>query len=708
MRIPPRSLTAAAIAGGVWIASVSVRWRWMGPWHLIIALAVVALLAFVRGRSAVAMVALLVALGSLSSGQALAREDAILSFPVAAGRLDSSVRLLGDPRSGSFGWWALAVADPPEQGRPESIPMLLRFEEEPPGSAGDSIAVVGTRTPATGRISGSAYAGTVNVSGVSWLAEAGPVYWRVGNAIRARTLDRLADRGPAGGLLAGFLVGDTDAVPEADLEAMRRSGLSHLVAVSGSNVALFLLVGVVVAGPLAAGPRRRVAAGLVILVIVIVATRWEASVVRAAVMAAIALLGRVGGWALDALTALAITTVLVLLVSAELATNVGFALSVLATAGVVVATSIHTAMPRWLEVPLMATLGAQVAVAPILLSVFGTVPLLAPVTNLLVAPVVAITTLIGVAGVATGLDVVIGIGMLGCHFVLAVARLGAYWPQVGVVGSLGAGLVGLGVCFQKTRIAVVIGGAAVVAGSIVGVGVSVDRPAVVVLDIGQGDSILVLGTEATVLVDGGPDASALADKLATYGVRSLDLVVLTHVHADHASGLTAVFGRIPVGEFWIPGPPHETTASRQALEAAASAGVRMRLPPVGDVVGLGDLSLEVLGPLRRYDGPNDQSTVLRIRSDGGPSLVLTGDIETFAQADLVGLEGDILKVPHQGGATSDLSWLEGVGSSQALISVGPNTFGHPSLEVIRVLEGAGAEVLRTDEVGDIEVALGSP
>jgi len=116
------------------------------------------------------------------------------------------------------------------------------------------------------------------------------------------------------------------------------------------------------------------------------------------------------------------------------------------------------------------------------------------------------------------------------------------------------------------------------------------------------------------------------------------------------------------------------------------------------------LELTVEGPLRRYASPNDQSIVLMV---DGPSrsMLLSGDIETVAQAELSHLRADVLKVPHQGAATSDPEWLEGVGSEFAVISVGPNDFGHPADWVIEVLESTGSDVARTDVHGDIPVPM---
>src|SRR5690606_5523724 len=111
---------------------------------------------------------------------------------------------------------------------------------------------------------------------------------------------------------------------------------------------------------------------------------------------------------------------------------------------------------------------------------------------------------------------------------------------------------------------------------------------------------------------------------------------------------------------WLPTPPHQTPSSRRVRELVAEHGVPVRSPPVGQVVVVGDLRVEVLAPVRRYASPNDQSIVLRLSVPDGPRLLLTGDIETHAQADLGEPEAEILKVPHQGGATSDPDWLRAV------------------------------------------------
>jgi len=696
---------ALAVAAITWASAVAGRW-W-GEIGLVAVLGVAAAAVGVFGWKPVTAALAVAAMAGWWSGHgATVRERAVLEYETPAGEVVMRVRLADDPRLGDFGWYVLAVADPPESGRPRAIPMLLTSPAPLPGVAGDRVVVEGWRSSRRGNVRGDPYSGVVTVDGVASVEGPGSWWWVAGNGARSRVLERLEGRGPVEALLAGFLVGETRGVPDADMEALRRAGLAHLVAVSGSNVSLFLTLTVIALGPLGAGPRRRAVFGLVALAVLVVATRWEPSVIRASIMAALLLGGRLFGWALRTLTALAVTVALVVVISGELSTDVGFAMSVLATFGVVAGARLRPErLPRPVSTLVGATCGAQLAVAPVVLSAFGTMPLLAPITNLVAIPIVSAASASGAVGVALGVDPLIDLAAAGARLVLAVARLAADWPQVGWAG-LAVAVAAVASLLTRWRPQVSVVLAAAVAWSMVGTTAGLPRPGAVILDVGQGDAILVAsGGGRTMLVDGGPDPAALDRKLAAYGVHRLDLVVLSHVHADHAAGLEAVLGRREVGEVWLPSQPHETPTSTRIAEIVGRLGIPSRSAPVGETLTFDDLALEVLGPIRRYASPNDQSVVLRVHGPNGVRLLLTGDIETHAQADLVGLDAEVLKVPHQGAATSDLEWLASVGARLAVVSVGPNDFGHPSADVVAALEAAGAVVHRTDQNGDAVVDL---
>jgi competence protein ComEC len=281
---------------------------------------------------------------------------------------------------------------------------------------------------------------------------------RIANSVRARVLaGHQGVSEPQRALIAGFLLGDTGGLPEPVVAEFRDSGLSHLVAVSGENVAFVL----VLVGPLLRRLPRfgRLAAGLGVLLVFGTMTRWEPSVLRACAMAACSLLALSLGRPTAGLRALAIAATVLLLGDPFLLHSVGFQLSCAASVGIaVLGTPIARRLPgpRWFRESLGVTIGAQVAVAPILVAVFDGVPLVAIPANLLAAPLVGPLTLTGlVGGVVGGLVGARGVAgatatvvpALLATAVLWIARSGASVPvmvdgrTLVVVGAAASGVV---------------------------------------------------------------------------------------------------------------------------------------------------------------------------------------------------------------------------------------------------------------------------
>ena len=677
----------------------SATW-WLGP------VAVTILLCVRRQRWAALALAAILA-GTLAGALSAAREQAVLEAVVPGGWVTLVVTVTMDPAPGDYGdaWFLARPAAVVRADRTVAWqgPPILVTGPVPGGlAAGEPVEVVGRISPRPGWARGSPYAARLAASSMSELEGANLVVG-AGNAIRDRVVDQLRGDRPAAALLAGFLVGATDHLPDVDYEALRRSGLAHFVAVSGSNVAGFLLLWWLALGPVALG-RRRGVFGLAGLVLFVVATRWEPSVVRASLMAGTVLAGRVVGWPIDSWTALGASGTLTLLVSPELSGDLGFQLSVLATAGILAGHgALPASWPTWLRAPLGATLSAQVAVLPLLLVVFGSVPLLSPVTNLVAAPIVAFATMIGGIGALLGFSPLTEVGVTAAGAVLMVARLASSWPQVGPLIAIGVVGIGWAARSPRLRPLAALTAALAIAGPLV-LASPPPRLAAVFLDVGQGDSTLLLGaTGEAVLVDGGPDPVLLIAALDRYGVDDLALVVVTHAHEDHAAGIAALPGRRSIGRIWYPGPPHTGESWEQVMIGAAVFDIPVEVATPGMSTIVDGMRVEVMAPLRRYEGINDQSVVLRIEA-GGASLLLTGDIEATAQRDLGPLPSDILKVPHHGARTSDLEWLAASMPRLSIISVGENDYGHPAPGVLEVL-AAGSVLMRTDEVGDIVVAL---
>ena len=254
---------------------------------------------------------------------------------------------------------------------------------------------------------------------------------------------------------------------------------------------------------------------------------------------------------------------------------------------------------------------------------------------------------------------------------------------------------------------------------------------VTVFDVGQGDCILVQSPSGkTVLIDAGgrPGQQArgydvgrevVVPGLLARGVRRIDVLVITHPHEDHIGGLSAVLEAVPVGMVLDPMLPCDTETYEQLREAMEESEVPLHRATEGQRLNLGDgVYAEVLNPPdpRLSDTGselNDNSVVLRLVYDG-MSVLLSGDVDEVGAMRLArlgdGARSTVLKVPHHGSSEpAEGGLVEAVRPELAVISVGAdNSFGHPSAEMLRELEGVGAKVMRTDEDGAVTIRLRPP
>jgi competence protein ComEC len=193
-------------------------------------------------------------------------------------------------------------------------------------------------------------------------------------------------------------------------------------------------------------------------------------------------------------------------------------------------------------------------------------------------------------------------------------------------------------------------------------------------------------------------------------VRRIDLAVASHGHADHVEGFPAVLARFPVGLLLDPGCPGDSPSYARYRDAVRDEHVSVRHPRGGRRLTVGRLVIEVLGPDRcTSDSPNDDSLILRL-TYGRATILFPGDAEVPAQRDLLAdhdpIRATVLKVPHHGGDTSDAAFLDAVDPSVAVVSTGPNDYGHPNPELLALLRAQGAMVSRTDRAGDVTVTFG--
>lgn len=233
---------------------------------------------------------------------------------------------------------------------------------------------------------------------------------------------------------------------------------------------------------------------------------------------------------------------------------------------------------------------------------------------------------------------------------------------------------------------------------------------VYVLDVGQGDAVLVRCRGETLLVDAGPNAAEyhLLAELRAMGIRHLDAMVLTHPDEDHIGGADVILEELSVGRIYLPALETEDETFSRFLEAAALSGAAIGVVEAGDRFWLGHADVHFLAPLSLQGSSNDSSAVLRI-SCGESAVLLMGDAEAEAEELLLQrypielLSADLLKVGHHGGATSTSdALLDAVSPRFAAVSCGyGNTFGHPARRVEDALAARGIAVGRTDREGTL-------
>ncbi|WP_426308991.1 ComEC/Rec2 family competence protein [Cellulosimicrobium sp. E-16] len=693
----------------------------------------------------------------------------------------------------------------------------------------------GASVVATGRLVVQGDRTMLRTEGPPRVVEPPGAFLRGVHAMRRGLLDATEGLSPqARGLVPGVAVGDTSRLDPLLDEAMRTTSLTHVTAVSGGH---FAIVVACVAGlcVLARAPRwARVVVTGAAMVGFVVLVHPEASVLRAAAMGAVGVVGIALGRPSRAVAALAAGVVVLLVLDPGLARSYGFVLSVAATAGLALLTTpLARRMAPWcgrtVAHVVAVPVAAQAACAPVLVLLDPSVSTWSVPANLLAAPALGPATVLGVLatlvapwwpGAATALGWAAGIftGWIAGVAEAFAGLPGARLPWPGGVGGLVLLALGTVVLLAvvlrsralreagerravrrasspplRDRVARAVrdtrrrwsrgrrdGGwpgtprkprrspGQVVAGAFAAVGLVVlvvvlVRPlvvtagpvpqdwAVVACDVGQGDALVLRsGPRSAVVVDVGPPGAAAGDCLARLGVDRVDLLVLSHFHADHVGGLDAVLRGRTVVRALVTETADPPEQAERTLAALTDAGVPVQVAQPGatgssggidDVdgrhdagatgdPGAGGVRWEVLqagvggapssaarpstAPTAGAEsdgGANDASVALLLHV-AGMDVVALGDLEDAGQAALartLARRGsgpvDVVKVAHHGSATQSDRLAELLSPTVALVSSGENTYGHPTDRALDLYRGVGATVLRTDTCGTFALVV---
>jgi competence protein ComEC len=560
-------------------------------------------------------------------------------------------------------------------------------------------------------------------------------------------------------LARGMVLGQDERIDRLEREDFQRSGLAHVLAVSGQNVMLLCLLALPFLHAARAGPRVRVLVPLGLIAVYVPLAGAGPSLQRAGVMGAAGLVAIAAGRISSRWYALELAAAATLLLNPRIAGDAGWQLSFAAVVGILLlAAPVERALsglPRLLAQATAVTLAATLATAPLIAHHFGAVSAAGLVANVVALPLIAPIMWIGMVQVALAQ--------------LAVA-LPAVAPAIGGLGALDGVLLGLlqrvvrafadapgasvalplrsplavvvayavlaaaalllaraarrseprarsgAAAFRRLpaagRIAIAAAGAALAAAawaSASAPGRPPDRLTVRFLDVGQGDATLIQdGAGASVLFDGGPPEARVYRGLEEAGVERLDLIVATHQSRDHQGGLHEVIERVPTRLLIENGDGTRDADFRRLVGEAEERGIRHLPARAGQTLRVGRLTIELLGPPPRAPGepPTDDPNprgVAAIVSAGDFDLWLSADAESEAILQYPLRPVEAMKVSHHGSADPGLpEVLKRLKPRVAAIEVGEaNSYGHPTPETLKALEAAVPHVYRTDEDGTV-------
>jgi len=610
--------------------------------------------------------------------------------------------------------------------------------------------IPGTAFSAVGRLD-SVRPGTPYVAYLTALTQpktssAPPRFQWLATSLRERLVKAL-DRTPqdAKALVPGLALGDTRAMKSELLTAMRTSGLTHLVAVSGANVTMLLAL---VFAALARTSRlTRVAGAALTLTAFVVVVRPQPSVLRAGVMGLVLLLGILGKRKTDAINALGVAVVVLVIIDPLISATYGFALSVFATAGLlvgsaklrsVIASRVPKAIPNWLVDGLVVTLCAQFAVLPILLQLGATFSLAAVPANLLAVPLASLAMvsgliLTGVAiiclPVAQVLAWVVAIPALGIALIARTASSATFLIVPIPHGLLGAFLAiafAVSITFTSTRwhrwnsnqkslvsLTTLVATTAIWVHPVAQLRIwPPNNWLMVSCDVGQGDATVInLGHHQAIVVDVGPDPSLLDQCLTTLHIKAIPLLVLTHFHADHVAGLDAVFRGRKVGMIRVTSLADPLLTTKFVTSFLASKSTSMQAITAGEHLSIGQVDIQCLWPaeiIRGEGSDANNASIVLLATIHGHTFLLAGDVEAPAQKAIVARyqlpHVEVLKMAHHGSRNQEMQFAQELSPDIAFISVGKdNGYGHPAAETLTLYEVLGTKIYRTDRSGHLAI-----
>lgn len=550
-------------------------------------------------------------------------------------------------------------------------------------------------------------------------------------------------------VIAGMLIGYTADMPEEMEENFRRSGLSHVMAVSGANIAFLLLPLLGLLKKCGFNPRWYSAFAFPLMLFYVFATGMEASVVRAAIMAGVTLIGMILWRKTDIYCSMAVSAMIILFNNSFMLYDLGFILSFAATLSLVIFykpifNRLPTKIPKVIRDTLAGTIAAQLGVIPVIAYYFNTFSIISVLSNLLIVPLTGFITILGALLVIVG-SILVPIGKALGFFTLIVVRIMLFgieimakipWAEIkiatpSIVILLMYYIVLLYLRYGHPKLSKDVGrpllaGILSLCGVIILFSSIPNRSLQVYFaDVGQGDCAIIRTPQGkNIIIDGGGSINDVEGSYAgerivvpllyNLNMLNIDIMIASHGHADHIGGLHTVLDKIKVNKLIV--ADASDIEMYELIDLAEKKGISIIKAKEGDTIyqeenlllkALYPLNEELLMPSTANTNANELSLVTKLEY-GEFSALFTGDIgfETekrllYANAEL---SCNLLKVAHHGSKYStEKSFIRAVSPNIAVISVGKNRYGHPSPDVLKILADEECLVYQTFDRGGILV-----
>lgn len=532
-------------------------------------------------------------------------------------------------------------------------------------------------------------------------------------------------------LIKGMVLGNKQDMPQEWSAGIRQSGLSHLLSVSGLHVGIIVWFISSILERLKVSLRVRTVALLVLMWAYCYLTGAAPGTQRACVMGSVSVFCRLCTDKYDLPSSFAFAFIVLAVINPWCMYNAGFVLSFVAVAGIVLTYNtlvrLLSRLPEKQAQAIAISVSAQLACLPFQVIYFGEVSVIGLLTNLVCVPLASLLVILSVCLLLidllfSPLALLIALFvrvMAGCLLYISQIAASFPWATLLVQTPPMYAVVMYYVClflvspfvFLRARTKAIGISCAIAAVMLTSAITHEDKKlSYVQLDVGQGDCAVFFQSDGKAgVVDTGPTGnSELVSYLRHEGL-TVDLLVLTHLDADHAGGLVKLAASgIPVRRIVLPAGIDAATVDPEvlrALEALAKGAELLGGVQKGDVIPWqGDWTLDVLWPDARAEGSNERSIVLRMCAQD-VSILSTGDIPENHEV-VRDVACDVLKVSHHGSkdGTSELFVSQAM-PDYALISVGRNSYGHPNEQVMARLISHGAQILRTDQTGAITVTI---